>query len=251
MRLFGVLAGRVRDRQGLASAHHRHRAVRPPPPPLGATQTSGLGAGVGAAYRVRGGARRDPGEAATRGDGRPGGVRAALAGLAQLTRQRRRRGKRAGPVVGAGWGAQGAGPFTCASCSAGARRGRRCERFCRRRRRCRRAARATGAARGLWGEEQWVPPPAPPRTPPRPRAPPPRPARPPSLPPPGLGWGLRGLRSPALGIFQAAEVQLMGLGAPPRPAPPGPSARPTRLRRGPGPTSPQAGVGEGPRKSGL
>lgn len=84
------------------------------------------------------------------------------------------------------------------------------------------------------------------------RPPPPRPA-PPSLPPLELGWGLRGLRSPGLGIFQAAEVPLTVLGAPPRPAPPGPSARPRPPPKGtwPGGTSPPAGAGERPGPRGL
>lgn len=146
----------------------------------------------------------------------PAGFRAPPAGPAQLTRQRRRRGLRAGRVVGAGWGASPAGrspvpaappgPAGAGGASASAAAAAA-------------AAGATGAARGLRGEEQWVPPPGP--------APcPPRPARAPTLPPSGLGSGARGLRSPGLGIFQAAEVQLTELGAPPRPAPQGPSARP-------------------------
>lgn len=172
-----VASSREAGASPLASAHRRHWAVcsslspqkrdlRPP----------GVGAGVGAAYRGAGEARRDPGEAGTRGDIRSGGVRAALAGLAQLTRQRRRSGKRAGPVVGAGWGARGAGRLTCAryspgpagaggaSASAAAAAA---------------AARATGAARGFWGEEQWVPPPGPAPRPPAPRA---TPTPPSSLP---------------------------------------------------------------------
>lgn len=101
---------------------------------------------MGAAYRGAGEARRDPGEAGTRGDERSGGVRAALAGLVQLTRQRRRRGKRAGPVVGAGWGAHGARRLTCARYSPGPAGARGASASAAA---AAAAARATGAARGF------------------------------------------------------------------------------------------------------
>lgn len=175
-------------------------------------------------------ARREPGEAGTRSDGRSGGVLVVLAGSAQLTPaaapEREARGAR--------WwlgGRPPGQPLTCARCStraAGARVRAPLPRAA--------AAQATGAARGLWGEEQWVPPLGPPRAP--------RPARP--LPPSRLGSGAQGHRSPGLGIFQAAEVQRTELGAPPRPAPQGPSARPSRPGWGPGPggTRLQAGIGD-------
>lgn len=137
-----VASSREAEAGPLARAYRRHWAVRPSlSPQKRDLRPPGVGAVLGAAYRGAGEARRDPGEAGTRGDGRSGGVRAAPAGLAQLTRQRRRRGKRAGPVAGgwggAGWGARGAGRLTCARYSPGAGRGRGCERLCRhRRRRC-------------------------------------------------------------------------------------------------------------------
>lgn len=156
----------------------------------------------------------------------PAGLRAVPAGPAQLTRQRRRRGLRAGRVVGAGWGARPAGRSPVPAAPRGPARARGVSASAAA---AAAAARATGAARGLRGEEQWVPPPGPAPCPPPPRAPPP------FLPPSGLGSEARGLRSPGLGIFQAAEVQLTALGAPPRPAPQGPSARPRPPRRGTGP----------------
>lgn len=99
MRLSGVLAGRERQ----AGAGQRAPPVQSSTPPDPFTRRDPdlrFGGRSGVCVSGAGGARRDPGGAATRGDGRPGGVRAALAGLAQLTRQRRRRGARGGGGVG-------------------------------------------------------------------------------------------------------------------------------------------------------
>lgn len=128
----------------LARAYRRHWAVRPSlSPQKRDLRPPGMGAGVGAAYRGAGEARRDPGDAGTRGDELSGGVRAALAGL---TLQRRRRGKRAGPVVGAGWGAHGARRLTCARYSPGPAGARGASASAAA---AAAAARATGAARGF------------------------------------------------------------------------------------------------------
>lgn len=173
-----------------------------------------------------------PGRLGPRGRG-SGGVRAALAGPPQLTPRRRQRGKRAGragapwtgrsPVPAARPGPAGPGARTAAA-----------------------AARATGAARGLGGGA------AGPAAGPAPRAPGPAPSGsrlPRWLPRAGPGSGLRepgcGLRAPLarLSVFQAAEGPLTELRAPPRPTPPGPSARPGR-GPSPGGTSPQARVGD-------
>lgn len=86
----------------------------------------------------------------------------------------------------------------------------------------------------------------------------PAPCPQPRTPPPSrLGSGAQGHRSPGLGIFQAAEVQRTELGAPPHPAPQGPSARPSRPEWGPGPGGTASSGwdwgqgGKGPRYCGL
>lgn len=172
-------------------------------------QEQGLGIGCRGAAR----ARRDSWEARIRGDRQLGGDLRVLAGPAQLTRQRRQSGRSVGRVVGAGWGGvvgcPPSGPLTCARCNAGARRGQGCKSL---RRRCPGDRGGAGALGGGAVGPAARPRPAPP---------------PPHAPPPSLRarlWGSEGFAA-RLDIFQAAEVQLTELGALPRPAPQGPSAR--------------------------
>lgn len=141
-----------------------------------------------------------PGRGQDRGDGRSGGVRAVLAGAAQLTRA----AAPARKVRGAGCRRGGRSPAGSSPVPA-APPGPECE---PRRSRHATATLATGATQGVWGEKQWSWRSARP-APPAPRAP--------SLPP-GKAWGL-GATARGSSVFSRLR-RYSGRSSEPRPAPP-------------------------------